>query len=435
MNLCMIGTGYVGLVSGTCFADIGNKVYCLDKDKNKIEKLNSGISPIYEPGLDEIIKKNKDDGRLIFTSNIYDAVSKSDIIFICVGTPNKRKSKSVDLSYVYQAVKEIAKITKTKKIIVTKSTVPVGTGDEIEKILKKMNKNNFEIISNPEFLREGEAIRDFRFPDRIVVGSNNINVFKTMKNLYLPLINKGAKFFKTSRRGAELVKYASNAFLATKITFINELSNLCEKSNINVEDISLGMGSDVRIGPRFLRPGPAYGGSCFPKDTKGLVSTGDKFKVNLSIVKSVIKSNQNRIKLHTNRIVKIIGKNIKSKKIVFLGVTFKPNTDDMRDSTSLIMIPYLSKECSIIEYYDPTGEKKEFKGIKNCKFNNNIKEMCKDANLIILHTEWDEFKSLDFKKLVQKRNFKIFDLRNLYNFNEMLNKKIKYYSVGRPDIN
>jgi UDPglucose 6-dehydrogenase len=431
----MIGTGYVGLVSGTCFADIGNRVYCLDKDKNKIEKLNSGISPIYEPGLDEIIKKNKDDGRLIFTSNIREAVNKSDVIFICVGTPNKRKSKSVDLSHVFQAVKDIAKITKTKKIIVTKSTVPVGTGDEIDKVLKKMNKNNFEITSNPEFLREGEAIRDFRFPDRIVVGSNNSNVFKTMENLYLPLINKGAKFFKTSRRGAELIKYASNAFLATKITFINELANLCEKSNINVEDISLGMGSDVRIGARFLRPGPAYGGSCFPKDTKGLVSTGDKFKVNLSLVKSVITSNQNRTKLHTNRIIKLVGKKIKNKKIVFLGVTFKPNTDDMRDSTSLIMIPYLSKKCSILEYYDPTGEKKEFNKIKNCKFNDNVKEMCKKADLIILHTEWDEFKSLDFKKLVKKKYFKIFDLRNLYNFKKMLNKKMKYYSIGRPDIN
>ena len=431
----MIGTGYVGLVSGTCFADIGNRVYCLDKDKNKIEKLNSGISPIYEPGLDEIIRKNKDDGRLIFTSNIREAVNKSDVIFICVGTPNKRKSKSVDLSYVFQAVKDIAKITKTKKIIVTKSTVPVGTGDEIEKVLKKMNKNNFEITSNPEFLREGEAIRDFRFPDRIVVGSNNNNVFKIMENLYLPLINKGAKFFKTSRRGAELIKYASNAFLATKITFINELANLCEKSNINVEDISLGMGSDVRIGARFLRPGPAYGGSCFPKDTKGLVSTGDKFKVNLSLVKSVITSNQNRTTLHTNRIIKLVGKNIKNKKIVFLGVTFKPNTDDMRDSTSLTMIPYLSKKCSSLEYYDPTGKKKEFKKIKNCKFNDNVKEMCKKADLIILHTEWDEFKSLDFKKLVKKKDFKIFDLRNLYNFKEMLNKKMKYYSIGRPDIN
>ena len=434
MKLCMIGAGYVGLVSGTCFADIGNKVYCVDKDLNKIEKLNSGYSTIFEPGLDEIIQKNHESGRLIFTTNISIAVKNSDIVFICVGTPNKKKSKSVDLSYVYKSIKEIAKVTKKKKIIVTKSTVPVGTGDEIERILKRIKRNKIEVISNPEFLREGEAVRDFRYPDRIVIGSNNSKIFKIMRKLYQPLINKGSKFFTTSRRGAELIKYASNAFLATKITFINELSNLCEKSNINIEDVSLGMGSDVRIGSRFLRAGPAYGGSCFPKDTKGLVSTGDKFNINLSIVKSVIQSNQRRISLHTKRIEKIMGRKLKNKKIIFLGVTFKPNTDDMRDSTSLKMIPFILKKGANVEYYDPTGEKKEFKKLKNCKFNNSVKNICKKADLVVLHTEWDEFKSLDFKKLIKKKNFKVFDLRNLYNFNEMMNKKIKYYSIGRPSI-
>ena len=435
MKICMIGTGYVGLVSGTCFADIGNKVYCVDKDKNKINNLNSGISTIFEPGLDEIIQNNHESGRLIFTTSLSTAVNNSDIIFICVGTPKKKGSQSVDLKYVYSAIKEISKFAKKKKIIVTKSTVPVGTGDEIEKILKKFKRKKIEVISNPEFLREGEALRDFRFPDRIIIGANNNKIFKTMKILYQPLINKGAKFFTTTRRGAELIKYASNAFLATKITFINELANLCEKSNINIEDVSLGMGSDVRIGSRFLRAGPAYGGSCFPKDTKGLVSTGDKFDVDLSVVKTVIKSNYNRISLHTKRIEKIMGKNLKNKKIIFLGVTFKPNTDDMRDSTSLKMIPFVLKKGAKVEYYDPTGEKNEFKSLKNCKFNISVKDICKNADLLILHTEWDEFKSLDFKKLVKKKNFKLFDLRNLYNFNEMLNKKIKYYSVGRPNIN
>jgi len=431
----MIGTGYVGLVTGTCFADIGNKVYCVDKDTNKIDKLNAGKSIIYEPGLDEVIKKNYNSKRLIFTSNVSLAVKNSDIIFICVGTPNKSGSQAVDLSYVFRAIKDIAKSTNNKKILITKSTVPVGTGDKIEKILKKMKKNNFDVISNPEFLREGDAIRDFRYPDRIIIGSNSNRVFKTMKNLYQPLINKGAKFFITSRRGAELIKYASNAFLATKITFINELSNLCEKSDINIEDISLGMGSDVRIGSRFLRPGPAYGGSCFPKDTKGLISTGDAFKVNLSIVKTVVKSNQNRIHLHTKRIDKIIGKNLKNKKITFLGVTFKPNTDDMRDSTSLKMIPYVTKKGANVFYYDPTGVKKEFKNIKNCNFVNDIKIACRNADLIILHTEWDEFKSLDFKKLSKNSKVKVYDLRNLYNFKDMLNKKINYYSIGRPNTN
>jgi UDPglucose 6-dehydrogenase len=431
----MIGTGYVGLVSGTCFAEIGNKVYCVDKDKNKIDKLNSGISPIYEPGLDELVKKNYSANRLVFTSDISLAVKNSDIIFICVGTPTKKGSKSVDLSYVYQAIKDVGKFSKSKKILVTKSTVPVGTGDEIEKILKKMKKINFDVVSNPEFLREGEAIRDFKFPDRIVVGSSSKKVYKIMSNLYQPIVNKGAKFFKTSRRGAELIKYASNAFLATKITFINELSNLCEKTNINIEDISLGMGSDERIGSRFLRPGPAYGGSCFPKDTKGLVSIGDKYKINLSIVKSVVKSNQDRVSLHIKRLDKIIDKSLRNKIIVFLGVTFKPNTDDMRDSLSLKMIPYAIKKGAHVIYYDPTGEKKEFKNLKNCKFSNNIKSIYKKADLIVLHTEWDEFKNLDFKKLSKSKKTKIYDLRNLYDFAEMRKKKIKYYSIGRPNIN
>ena len=430
----MIGTGYVGLVSGTCFSDLGNKVLCVDKDRNKINLLNAGISPIYEPGLEEIIKKNKNAGRLNFTTNLSEAVNKSDIIFICVGTPTKNKSQSVDLSFIFKAIKEILKVAKKNKIIVTKSTVPVGTGDQIEKLFKNKKKKKIDIVSNPEFLREGEAIRDFRYPDRIVIGSNNSKNFRVMKKLYQPLINKGAKFFTTSRRSSELIKYASNAFLATKITYINELANLCEKLGINVEDIALGMGSDVRIGSRFLRAGPAYGGSCFPKDTKGLISTAKKFNTELSIVSTVIKSNYKRIFLLTNKVDKIMGKNVKNKKIVFLGVTFKPNTDDMRDSTSLYMIPYLSKKGAKIVYYDPSGRKKAFSKIKNCNYSGNIGDACYKADLIILHTEWDEFKSLDLKRLVRNKKFKIFDLRNLYNFNEMKKKGISYYSIGRPQI-
>jgi UDPglucose 6-dehydrogenase len=256
-----------------------------------------------------------------------------------------------------------------------------------------------------------------------------------MKQLYSPLINKGAKFLTTSRKGAELIKYASNAFLATKITFVNELANLCEKTGVKIEDVTLGMGSDSRIGSRFLRAGPAYGGSCFPKDTKGLVHAADKYKINLSVVKSVIKSNHNRVLLHTKRIDKIIGPKFKHKRIAFLGVTFKANTDDMRDSTSLKMIPYLCKKGAKINYYDPTGPKKEFSKLKNCKFKKNIYENCKIADLIILHTEWDEFKIIDFKKINKNKNLKIYDLRNLYNFNEMGKKRIKYFSVGRPNTN
>ena len=433
MKLCMIGTGYVGLVSGTCFADIGHTVYCVDKDEAKIEKLNSSQSPIYEPGLDELIKENYKASRLFFTSNLSEAVNKSDIIFICVGTPSKRKSLSVDLKFVYQAVKDIKKVSKGKKIIVTKSTVPVGTGDQIEKILK--NSKKFTVVSNPEFLREGEAIRDFKYPDRIVIGSNSSSIFKTMKNLYSPLINKGSKFFTTNRRGAELIKYAANAFLATKITYINEIANLCEKINVNVEDVSLGIGSDLRIGSRFLRAGPSYGGSCFPKDTKGLISIGEKEQVDLSIVKSVVKSNENRKKLILNKISKILKNKIKNKKVSILGVTFKPNTDDMRDSMSLKIIPYLIKKGAIVSYYDPTGEKKEFENLSNCNFYMNINDAVKKADLIILHTEWDEFKSLNFNSLIKKRKTSLYDLRNLLNTEDIKAKNLEYFSIGRPKIN
>ena len=294
------------------------------------------------------------------------------------------------------------------------------------------NKKKFTVVSNPEFLREGEAIRDFRYPDRIIIGSNKKSLFNIIKKLYLPLINKGAKYFITNRRGAELIKYASNAFLATKITFINEIANLCEKTGINIEDISLGMGSDLRIGSRFLRAGPAYGGSCFPKDTKGLVSIGDKEKIDLSLVKSVVKSNEKRKILLLNRVHNIIGKNINNKKIVFLGVTFKPNTDDMRDSPSLLMIPYLEKKGAKILYYEPTGKKNEFTKLKNCKFSDNIHHACKNADLIILHTDWEEFKSLDFNKMVKNKRYKLYDLRNLYSPDEMKKNKIKYFSIGRP---
>tara|TARA_B100000686_G_scaffold274628_1_gene292776 strand:- start:537 stop:1823 length:1287 start_codon:yes stop_codon:yes gene_type:complete len=428
----MIGTGYVGLVSGACFADLGNKVYCVDKDKSKINKLNNSISPIYEPGLDDLIRNNSKAKRLHFVNDLEKAVKESQIIFICVGTPNKKNSNLVDLAQVFNAAKSISKYIKSYKIIVNKSTVPVTSGDQIEKIIaKKVKKSLFDVISNPEFLREGEAIRDFKFPDRIVVGSDNKKVFKKMKLLYEPLVKKGAKFFSTSRKGAELIKYASNAFLATKITFINEIANLCEAVGVNVEDISVGMGSDARIGSRFLRAGPAYGGSCFPKDTKGLVSIADRFKVNLSIVKSVIKSNHNRKILLTKKISNIMNNKIRNKKITVLGVTFKANTDDMRESSSLVLIPYLLKKGGIVKYYDPSGPKNEFKKSKNLKFEKTLAKACLGSDLIIINTEWDEFKSIDFKKMVKKNNFKIYDMRNLYNPKELKKRNIKYYSVGR----
>ena len=291
----MIGTGYVGLVSGVCFSDLGNDVICVDKDLDKIKLLQNGKVPIYEPGLSELVVKNYKNKRLKFSNDLKKSVIESDIIFICVGTPTKKNGSSADLSQIYNVAKELSSSINKFKIIITKSTVPVSTGDEIEKIISKKNKKNkFSVVSNPEFLREGEAIRDFTYPDRIVIGSNDKRSSKLMKSLYNPLISKGAQFLLTQRRAAELIKYASNSFLATKITFINEIANLCEQTGINVEDISIGIGLDKRIGGRFLRAGPAYGGSCFPKDTKAIVSTAEKFKINLSLVKSVIKSNKDR---------------------------------------------------------------------------------------------------------------------------------------------
>ncbi len=432
MKLCMIGTGYVGLVSGVCFSDLGNDVICVDKDTNKILSLQNGKIPIYEPGLTELVVKNYKNKKLKFSNDLKKSVRESDIIFICVGTPTKKESSSADLRQVYNVAKEIAKSINKFKIIVTKSTVPVTTGDEIEKILlKKNNKYKFSVVSNPEFLREGEAIRDFIYPDRILVGSNDKRSSRILKNLYNPLISKGAQFLLTPRRASELIKYASNSFLATKITFINELANLCEKTNINIEDVSIGMGLDKRIGGRFLRAGPAYGGSCFPKDTKAIVSTADKFKTNLSLVKSVIKSNSKRSKLLLNRVSDILNKKIKNKKITFLGVTFKANTDDMRDSSSLIMIPFLSRKGAIIKYYDPTGEKKELNKIKNVSYKNSIKKAVENSDLVILHTEWNDFKSINFKNLSKNKKLIIYDLRNIYSSEKINKQGFKYFSIGR----
>ena len=406
MKLCMIGTGYVGLVSGVCFSDLGNKVICADIDKDKINKLNYGNIPIYEPGLSELLKKNFDQKRLTFTTDISSAIKKSDIIFICVGTPTKRKSNTADLKYVFQVANLISKNINKYKIIVTKSTVPVTTGDKIEQIIRNKNKRKrFDVISNPEFLREGEAIRDFIYPDRVVIGTSSKKANLIMKNLYLPIIKKKNRYFQTSRRAAELIKYASNAFLATKISYINEIANLCERLDIDVKEVSSGIGLDQRIGERFLRAGPGYGGSCFPKDTKALVTTANKFNINLSIVKTVIKSNSNRNKLLTSNIIKIMKNNLKNKKITFLGVTFKAGTDDMRESTSLKIIPKLIKKGCLIKYYEPTGPKKEFNKFKKISYCSDIREACKDSDLLIIHTEWNEFKQLNFKNLVKKNNF------------------------------
>ena len=432
MKLCMIGTGYVGLVSGVCFSDVGNIVYCVDKDQKKIDLLNKGIVPIFEPGLEEILKKNFKQKRLVFTSDLKQAVINSDIIFICVGTPTKKNTNSADLKHVFSVAKDLKKIIKKYKIIVTKSTVPVSTGDKIEKILLNLKKKKLvEVVSNPEFLREGEAIRDFIYPDRVIIGTNSMKANKILRSLYLPIIKKTSRYFNTSRKGAELIKYASNAFLATKISFINEIANLCEKAEVDVKDVSQGMGSDERIGDRFLRAGPAYGGSCFPKDTRALIDTGNKFKTNLSIVKSVVNSNENRKNLLIKRVEKILSGNLKNKIITFLGVTFKPNTDDMREASSIPMIKYLNKKNSKIKYYDPSGEKDDFRNLKNVNYCSTISSACLRSDLIILHTEWNDFKLLNFKKLTKKQKIKIYDMRNMFSPLKMKKLKIDYFGVGR----
>ena len=432
MKLCMIGTGYVGLVSGVCFADLGNDVICVDNNVDKINLLKKGKIPIYEPGLSELVIKNFKNKKLNFSTDLKKSIKDSDIIFICVGTPTKKGGSSADLSQIYKVSKEISSSINKFKIIITKSTVPVTTGDEIEKILSKKNsKKKFSVVSNPEFLREGEAIRDFVYPDRVVIGTNDKKAGRILKNLYSPLISKGASYLQTSRRAAELIKYASNAFLATKITFINEIANLCEKTNINVEDISIVMGLDKRIGSRFLRAGPAYGGSCFPKDTKAIITTADKFKTNLSVIKSVIKSNENRSKILLDRINKILNRKIKNKIVTFLGVTFKPNTDDMRDSSCLKMIPWLLKKGAIIKYFDPTGYKTEFKKFKNVINKTSIKDAVHGADLVIIHTEWNDFKSINFKSLVKGKKFMIFDMRNIYSSSKIKDQGFKYFSVGK----
>ena len=434
MKICFVGTGYVGLVSGVCFSDLGNSVICIDKDKEKLARLENVDIPIFEPGLSELVRKNLEAGRLSFSDDLISSIKKSDIVFIAVGTPTAKDGVSADLSQVFSVARLISKRVKSHKIIVTKSTVPIGTGDKIEKILNKNKKKGlFTIISNPEFLREGEAIKDFKYPDRIVIGANDRRVIKIFNELYRPIINKGAAFVSCSRRAAELIKYASNAFLATKISFINEIANLCEKVNVNIDDVALGIGLDKRIGSRFLRAGPAYGGSCFPKDTKALAKVGKNYNSPLSIINSVINFNEKRKEDIENNIYKILRHKIKNKIICFLGVTFKANTDDLRDSSAINLISKFIKKGAKINYYEPTGSKDVLDKHKNVKYYDDLYLAAKKVDLIIIHTEWDEFKNLNFSKI--KNNNKkviIYDLRNLYNNETFINKNnITYYSIGR----
>ena len=437
MNITIIGTGYVGLVSGTCFAEFGVNVTCVDKDEEKIRNLRKGIIPIYEPGLDELVKKNINQGRLKFEIDLSKSVNRSDAIFIAVGTPSRKKDGHADLSYVYAVAEEIAKNLKNFSVIVNKSTVPVGTGKNVSKIIKKINPNlKFDVASNPEFLREGSAINDFMRPDRVVIGCKSEKAKNILKELYRPLYLLETPIIFTNRETAELIKYAANSFLATKITFINEISNLCEKVGANVNDVSIGIGLDGRIGKKFLHPGPGYGGSCFPKDTLALVKTAQDHKSPLGLIENVVESNDKRKRSMHKRILNSIGKR-KKKVICILGLTFKPNTDDMRDSPSLEIIPALIKNKCDLKVFDPEGMKEAKECFKEysekilwCR---DSYEASKGSDALVILTEWNEFRALDLKRLKKLLNRPlIIDLRNIYNPLELKSLGFEYFSLGRP---
>ena len=436
MKITIVGTGYVGLVSGTCFAEFGVNVTCVDKDKNKIDNLKKGIIPIFEPGLDELVKKNISSKRLFFETNLKKSIDGSDAIFIAVGTPSRETDGHADLSYVYEVAEEIAECLGHYSVIVNKSTVPIGTGKKVYEIIKnKKPKLDFDVASNPEFLREGSAINDFMRPDRVVIGCESNKAKAILKELYRPLYLLETPIIFTRRETAELIKYAANSFLATKITFINEISDLCEKVGANVSDVSIGIGLDGRIGKKFLHPGPGYGGSCFPKDTLALVKTAQDNCSPLNLVEHVVKSNKNRKKNMYKRILNALG-DYEKKKISILGLTFKPNTDDMRDSPSLDLIPELIKNNCFLKLFDPEGMKEAktiFKKFhKKIEWCNDSYDACNKADALVILTEWNQFRALDLKKLKKLLNQPIIiDLRNIYNPEEVKNMGFKYYSLGR----
>ncbi len=439
MKITVVGSGYVGLVSGACFAEFGLNVICVDKDKQKINKLKKGIIPIYEPGLKELVEKNIDEKRLFFETELSRSLNDSSAIFIAVGTPSRRGDGHADLSFVFAAAEEIAKNLKQYAVIVNKSTVPIGTGKKVYEIVKKINpKVEFDVASNPEFLREGSAINDFMRPDRVVIGCENDRAKNILKELYRPLYLLETPILFTKRETAELIKYAANSFLATKITFINEISDLCEKVGANVSDVSIGIGLDGRIGKKFLHPGPGYGGSCFPKDTLALVKTAQDFKSRLKLIEHVVDSNKIRKKTMYKKILKAIPKTSTQRVIAILGLTFKPNTDDMRDSPSLDIIPSLIKQKCKLRVFDPEGMTEAKKYLSNVKdkiyWCKSAYEACDKSDGLVILTEWNQFRALDMNKLKNLLKRKIIvDLRNIYNPKEVKENGFKYFSIGRNE--
>jgi UDPglucose 6-dehydrogenase len=434
MRISMIGAGYVGLVSGACLADFGHEVTCVDNDHEKVALLNRGETPIYEPQLGDVIAANVRQERLRFTTDLKSSAANADAIFIAVGTPSRRGDGHADLSYVFAAAREVAGALTDDTVVVTKSTVPVGTGDEVERIIRSERKNiEASVVSNPEFLREGAAVYDFKHPDRIVIGANGARAREVMNEIYRPLHLNASPIMFTDRRTAELIKYASNAFLATKITFINELADLSERIGANVQDVARGMGLDKRIGPKFLHPGPGFGGSCFPKDALALAKTARDHESPLRIVETVVDVNDHRKRAMAKKVAAALGGNLRDKTIAVLGLTFKPNTDDIREAPSIPLITALQDFGGRVRVYDPAGMENARQVLQNVEFCANAYDCATDADAVVIVTEWEQFRALDLKRLANcMARPVIVDLRNVYSPDEVIRHGFFYSGVGRP---
>ena len=431
----MIGTGYVGLVSGACFSDFGHDVVCVDKDARKIELLHQNVMPIYEPGLAELVSSNVRAGRLSFTTDLAEGVKDADAVFIAVGTPSRRGDGHADLSYVFAAAREIAENLTRASVIVTKSTVPVGTGDEVERILAEIAPDSgAKVVSNPEFLREGAAIEDFKRPDRVVVGTDDAHAMQVMRDIYRPLsLNQGAPVLFTGRRTAELIKYAANAFLAVKITFINEIADLCEQVGADVQEVSRGIGLDNRIGGKFLHAGPGFGGSCFPKDTLALLKTADDNDTPLRIVEATVQVNDSRKRAMGRKVIRAMGGDVRGKTVAILGLTFKPNTDDMRDAPSLSVIQALQDAGATVKAYDPEGVEQASKMLTDVEFSKSPYAAAEGADALVIVTEWDEFRALDLGRMkTLLRTPLLVDLRNIYPPAEAERAGFTLVGIGKP---
>jgi len=434
MRIAMIGTGYVGLVSGACFADFGHQVACVDKDAGKIDGLNSGVMPIWEPGLEALVKANVGRGRLTFTTDLAAGVKGAEAVFIAVGTPARRGDGHADLTYVFDAVRELAKAVPPGTVLVTKSTVPVGTGDKIAEILAQEGAEGISVASNPEFLREGAAIRDFKIPDRIVVGADDEKAREVLKEIYRPLFLNQAPILFTGRRTAELTKYAANAFLATKISFINEIANLCEAVDADVQDVARGIGLDNRIGPKFLHAGPGYGGSCFPKDTLALLQTASEAGVEQQIVSTVVKVNDERKDSMAERVERALG-GVTGKRIAVLGLAFKPNTDDMREAPSIPLVSGLVERGAEVTGFDPVAQHQAEGVLKGITYTADAYSAADGADAVVIVTEWDEFRALDLETLAARMRGKtLVDLRNVWDPHEAERVGLNYVGIGRGKL-